>query len=443
VRSTLVKKQLFGACLCAAAFACSPNHNEDERWEEAAYLPPPSGSLSCEEYAIHRDQFELLGGPGFWDFEAHPNDMTPAPRALNTYTYTDKTAEIFVSNDDAEAAPGSFSYEQPTLTDPTVCHDNGGNHVLRILSQHPFLNWGGGTGRRLQGAEFRVDGGPELRANCGLPSDDDDPICPEENPVLPPEVGESWSAEYYDAIVDLREWEGVSFWARRGERAQPGIRINLADIYVDDDISFIMSGYGVEPYCRRALSCDCSGDRRCVLTTEENMVTPAEYCFTPEDEVTYADYLANLSSESVLPLRLERCGQTKCAAANETFAVADPAFGFSDTEGMDNRQCQPYFFRSDVQSIYNTPDIDHCYDAENGPLPAENYEKCGDNWMHSVYLTTEWKFYRVPFTAFQQQGWAMKSARLDVANLTMIRFTWAAGRVDHYFDDVRFYRRKR
>lgn len=438
-----MKKPFFGACLAAVALACSPNHNEVERWEEAAYLPPPSGSLSCEEYAIHRDKFELLGGPGFWDFESSPNDMTPNPRALGTYTYTDKTAEIFVSNDAGEADLGSWSYEQPTLTDPTVCHDNGGNHVLRLLGHEPFLNWGGGTGRRLAGAQFHADGGPELRDNCGLPSDGDESICPEENSAMPPEVGNSWSDEYYRAIVDLREWEGVSFWARRGERAQPGIRINLADIYVDDDVSFLMSGNGVEPYCRRALSCDCSGDRRCVLTTEEDKTTPAEYCFTPQDEAAYAEYMDGLNSESVLPIRLERCGQTKCESDNETFEIEDPAFG-SDNESAapENRACQPYFFSSDVQSIYNTPDVDHCYDAETGPFPAENYEKCGDNWMHSVYLTTEWKFYRVPFTAFQQQGWAMKSPRLDVANLTMIRFTWAAGLVDHYFDDVRFYRRK-
>ena len=174
------------------------------------------------------------------------------------------------------------------------------------------------------------------------------------------------------------------------------------------------------------------------MGTEE---APDELCLTPEDE-------ERVRSGDRAGLRLDTCGQSKCEAANETFAQApdpaDPAFGTDpNTPGRENRRCQPYYFKSDVQSIYNTPDINHCYDAEDGPFPAENYQKCGDNWMHSVYLTTEWKFYRVPFSAFQQQGWAMKSPHLDVGNLTMIRFTWAAGRVDHYFDDVRFYRRKR
>lgn len=408
-----MKKLVLGACLSALGLACSPNHNEAERWEEAALHPPPIGALSCAEYAIHKDKFEWVSG--IWEFEGV---------AEATYTYTDRTAEIFVSNDEDEARLGSWSYEPATLTDPTVCHGDGGQGVLRLLSTGPFLNWGGGAGRRLEDAP---------RGTCGdAPADGDDPKCPDLNPLIEPEIGDpqAWAAKYYAAIMDLGEYEGVSFWARRGERGQPGIRINLADIYVDDDISFIMSGYGVEPYCKRAVSCDCSADRRCVQKGIEQL------CLSPQEEERFD---AGLLGE----LRLNLCGQTKCDALSETFMLKDPAFGHAETPEMENRQCQPYYFKSDVQSIYNTPDVNHCYDAENGPFPAENFEKCGDNWMASVHLTTEWKFYRVPFTDFQQQGWAMKSARLDTANLTMLRFTWGAGRVDHYFDSVRFYRGKR
>jgi hypothetical protein len=404
-----VKKLVLGACLSALGLACSPNHNEAERWEEAALQPPPIGALSCAEYAIHKDKFEWVSG--IWDFEG---------TARATYTYTDRTAEIYVSNDAEEYGPGS--YAAPTLTDPTVCHDDGGQGVLRLIGDAPFLNWGGGAGRRLQD-EFRP-------GSCGaFPAEGDDPLCPDLNPLIEPETGVSpnWSQTYYQAIMDLREYDGVSFWARRGERGQPGIRINLADIYVDDDISFIMSGYEVAPYCQRAVSCDCSGARRCV------QMGSLAYCMTPEEE-----------SGEVPVERLDLCGQPKCAAESETFmGQVDPAFGYAPTPERENRQCQPYYFKSDVQSVYNTPDTKFCYDAENGPFPAENFEKCGDNWMASVHLTTEWKFYRVPFTDFQQQGWAMKSPRLDVANLTMLRFTWGAGRVDHYFDEVRFYRGKR
>ena len=435
MKNAPVKKLVFGACLGAVALACSPNHNEAERWAEAAYLPPPSGSLSCEEYAIHKAKFELLGGPGFWDFEG---------QAEATYTYTDRTAEIHISNDQLAEAAGT--YETATLTDSTVCNGEG-TGVLRLLSRQPFLNWGGGAGRRFSGASIRQD--------CPTPPrENDPPHCPKLNPLIPPEAGGSFfSNNYYLAIMDLSEWEGISFWARRGARAQPGIRVNFADIYVDDDISFLMSGYDMKPYCRRALSCDCSGDRRCVNVADEGNVKE-EYCLTPAEEELYHERKQS-GAEGVEPtittppeqqLRLDRCGQSKCEAMSQTFTMyGDPAFGVDLTHFPDsgNRRCQPYFFKSDVQSIYNTPDVNHCYDAENGPFPAENYEKCGDNWMASVYLTTEWKFYRVPFTAFQQQGWAMKSARLDVANLTMIRFTWGAGRVDHYLDNVRFYRRKR
>jgi len=50
------------------------------------------------------------------------------------------------------------------------------------------------------------------------------------------------------------------------------------------------------------------------------------------------------------------------------------------------------------------------------------------------------QFFTVPFTSMTQQGWAKHSARMDLANLTLVRFTWDGGWIDVYIDDVRFYR---
>ena len=41
-----------------------------------------------------------------------------------------------------------------------------------------------------------------------------------------------------------------------------------------------------------------------------------------------------------------------------------------------------------------------------------------------------------------QQGWAKHTTKLDLANLTLVRFTWDGGWIDVYLDDVRFYRHR-
>jgi hypothetical protein len=58
-----------------------------------------------------------------------------------------------------------------------------------------------------------------------------------------------------------------------------------------------------------------------------------------------------------------------------------------------------------------------------------------------VHVGTEWKFYAVPFTDLQQQGFAKESRALDLHSVSVVRFLWDRGWVDYWLDDVRFYRR--
>ena len=134
------------------------------------------------------------------------------------------------------------------------------------------------------------------------------------------------------------------------------------------------------------------------------------------------------------------CGRTQC----------DNAYAAYPTNGSDpqsvGRACTPYTYRSGTQAnvCYNPPGT---LDAAGNPvpadpLPAESDEQCGDHFTFPVHLTTEWQFFTVPFTQMFQQGWAKQAPFFDLTSASVVRFTWDAGYVDYYIDDVRFYRVK-
>ena len=109
--------------------------------------------------------------------------------------------------------------------------------------------------------------------------------------------------------------------------------------------------------------------------------------------------------------------------------------GHSDPAFL-NRPCLPYTFKNGVSSSF-------CFDPALGERPAEPDQQCGDHWTRPVALGHEWQFYAVPFNSMIQQGWAKHSAKMDLTNVTLVRFTWDGGWADFYLDDVRFYRHKK
>jgi hypothetical protein len=111
--------------------------------------------------------------------------------------------------------------------------------------------------------------------------------------------------------------------------------------------------------------------------------------------------------------------------------------GFPDVGGdpqFEGRSCTEFSFRGSITA-------DFCYDPGETPDPYEGNELCGDHWMHPVQLTTDWRFFKVPFNTLLQQGWAKESDFLDLTAASLIRFTFDRGWLDTYLDGVRFYRR--
>jgi hypothetical protein len=62
--------------------------------------------------------------------------------------------------------------------------------------------------------------------------------------------------------------------------------------------------------------------------------------------------------------------------------------------------------------------------------------------MKTVDLTTDWQFFKVPFSVLRQQGWAKKQDHLDLHSVSVVRFSWDLGYIDYWLDQVSFYRAK-
>lgn len=272
--------------------------------------------------------------------------------------------------------------------------------------------------------------------------------------------------------IDASQWDGISFWARRGPNGQSGIRVLVGDKRTDDDMSFLQ--YVIDPetprYCERTIECACkSATRPCTKVDEKeawlfnSWVTSGrtDVALQPEPtkkgQITYKTNAYNLKpllpGESICWDRNDTEGTTddpiQIAARNFQFC-GDSATkhqtdsGKSMNMGYDpfifDTKCQEYSFRGSITSKY-------AYNPESKipaqQKPAEIGQQCGDHWMRSIDLSLDWQFYTVPFKTLFQQGWSKRSYELDLTALTLIRLTWDRGYIDYYIDDVRFYRTKK
>jgi hypothetical protein len=367
--------------------------------------------------------------PPIWTFEelvAPPPLDTPA---RSMYSYTDNTTTIrtFTKYDNNNPNHRPKQTWQPRTAVLPRCSDkpNDQNHAIHIQGG-PFLSWGGGVGIGMKNF-------PNLIGTVETPE------------ALAP--------------FDFTGWEGISFWARRGPDSQAGFRVLAGDKYTDDDVSYIM--YRNDPtqprYCERVRECGCLDHHSCVAVhldpdaTGEttNPIIPTgctraashngdtqvmKFCGTPR-EISGAEggqgSACNLCSES-------RCDDwwpafpDDCANPGGDCSAGDPTGADRQYHG---KPCSPYTMRNGVFGYW-------CFDPSKGERPAEPPEQCGDHWTRVVNLSTEWQFYTVPFNAMAQQGWAKRSAGLDLKSISVFRFTWDGGWVDFWIDDVRLYKRK-
>jgi hypothetical protein len=349
------------------------------------------------------------------------------------YSYTDNSTIIQTYQDPDPSTPTGKTpktWEPPTATLPR-CSDapNPRNQAIHIQGG-PFLSWGGGTGIGMKNY-------PSVTGTVTTPE---------------------------EAMEDVSEWEGLSFWARRGPDSQAGFRVLVGDKYTDDDISYLMyrndpTGTVLPRYCERVRECGCLNHKDCsphdlILDGMGQITNPAiPNACRPVPEHTLGqqtmlccgncEVVSGAESPSQGGSQCNTCQTTKCderwPAYPDDYATIGgmPAAGIpygSDLQFY-GKPCSPYTLRNGNFGYW-------CFDPAKGEKPAETTELCGDHWTRVVNLSNEWQFYTVPFKNMAQQGWAKRSAGLDLTSVSVVRFTWDGGWIDFWIDDVRFYKTK-
>lgn len=404
-----------------------------------------------------------------WDFNGN---------ASNAYSYADgsqdflrsvtgRNEEYEIEWDGDEQVPEeqpwrrSFGFEPQTRAGVPRCIGQApeDSRVFHIQGG-PFRAWGGAVGRHLKclnlaESELLPEGtitstweesgiSPILHKGCGNTgatacSNPADALaysaCPARDRVEPEQMPPN-ERFMRNVTLDLTQWDGISFWARRTNDSQPGIRVALGDKYTDDDLSYLQ--YHINPedqrFCERNQECGCPGGRECIDGT----------CYDPRVDAPLEEGAVSMSTSRVdgspMPVldeenihRYTPCGQFMCERGFLAFRGASDGSVAREDMAFAGTTCQPFTFRGGITD-------DFCYDPASGRYPHENSQVCGDHWLKPVHLSTEWQFFKVPFSDLLQQGWAKESYELDLTSAAVVRFIWGRGWVDMMLDDVRFYR---
>jgi len=290
---------------------------------------------------------------------------------------------------------------------------------------------------------------------------------------------------------DVSDFDGVSFWARRGPSGQSTLRVALVDASVSEELArFQERRYYLEqnptrdpdievdpdkanPVCTRVVKCCIGCDfvtynkytapvygpgnvivegARCDEVTEKRCHVPGEplvYCrpnpSTP-GQIQIFNWKGTDCGSAPSPETPEYCwGNTPPDQVANTWDDDYPLCcpptmqDESPTElNGDPRyggtECRPYVFNYD-QSSGN-----YCY-HDGDVLPEQNQNRCGEGFEAAVVVDTEWKLFTIPWHELRR--FTPDKEPLNPTRIWQISFYFAQGYLDTYLDDVGFYRRRK
>lgn len=385
------------------------------------------------------------------------NPAATPPPVTGFYAYNDGTSDFMAAgrdkydpktvtnNNNYPGANGASNYQPQAALVHDRCGPDGkpGDAWVHHLRGGLFTEWGGGMGRRLQNfvtAANALNAPSPACSGTGPASPTDPDYCPDADERiesvadLPANSMLNLRSNYYGMVVDLRGWEGISFWARQGPNNTAAIRVYVADRQLDEDVSALEYNAGLTPMCGRTRECGCRNHRPCT----DNAPEPGYSCWDPQIDTPPAALHAQQGDPFYNPYDI--CGSYLCDAPNPAWPnIVDSQFATPDHPAPDEgtAQCQLYKLTNDLQTYY-------CYD-QNEPrsYPPNAPDQCGDGWEKGVALSTDWQFYTIPFTELRQEGYGKMFSYLDLSKITLVRFSWMQGWLDIWLDDVRFYRHAR
>lgn len=315
-------------------------------------------------------------------------------KALATYTYDDNTPRVLLPE-----RPGW----EPLGDDINVC---GLTKAVRFRGG-PYTEYGGGFGTSFVTAaagngRARM---PNLPASPEFPQDETEP---------------------FGGAYDLREWEGIAIWVRRGPNGQSTLRVGLTERNSAEDLN-ASAVVGTEVkfaeregrYCQRYRLCGCPADSPCT-----EIGTNAAICWDP---ALGDPKMAPVVDENFHVIVRPLCGVARCKEANTSLlSGTDAKFG--------DRSCNEAYTSDGLTASY-------CYNPETDPTPPAKRERCGNPFSRPINVGLDWQLIRVPFTELRQADEADVALDLDLASVKQLVFTHTTGWVDFWIANIGFYRR--
>ncbi len=365
----------------------------------------------------------------FDDFEPTTDDPMETGVAAGWASYDDLTKYSFHVPGDATWYPAI----KPTImttwglpaekTPGPACGTKPNNWVLHFRGGL-FRKWGGGMSHVFTDPVGRYR--DDVFSDCPPGVDFCPPKLPDGAKVdsagLPTVPANALKYQQSHEFVDVSptggNYDGVSFWARRGPEGQDHVLVIVTDKFTSGRLA-----RENQTFCRRVREChtqclnglDCKPDK-----------SNTYRCFDPKVGLPPADPgIGFVSPDSLYDLMFPRCGPSACTSPN-TYTDLD----------FDSKACRPYSFPAADESG------EFCWSPGDPPPPSRD-ERCQDGWQVIVPLTLDWKFYALPFSRFGQVGFGKRAPYMDLKSLDTIAFGSTMGWADAYFDNVTFYRRKK
>lgn len=360
--------------------------------------------------------------PGFTTW--YPDLLNNTDR-LNPTVWGTPAQRVTPRPDDPPADPNS----DPFPPGPVPSCDGKPNDYVLHMRGDGFRYYGGNVAHILAGDNYPLSG------HCPPGSD----LCPKDpDPTTPLDpVGfprKAWTLPALHTYWDASAWEGFGFWARLGPAASMStVMVTLNDKYTSDDMN-----RENETFCRRIYACrsQCQNYEPCskVPGVTTNNGLDLYRCYDPAKGALPNPVINPTgASGDLLDAAFPRCDppelRGKPGGSACTFRDTYPD---ADFEG---KACRPYTFTSGESAEY-------CYNEDDLPPPSRE-ERCGDGYSTMLSVTTDWKYYAVPFSSMRQGGYGKKSPMLDKSAIYSITIGWSAGTVDLYIDDVTLYRTKK
>jgi hypothetical protein len=377
--------------------ACSSNKNHEEREEARNLVDPLPTQLQDQRAACIGS---CLPDPGSRAVNCTKEEAgfvyewawgrPGLAFATATYTYDDNTPVVLLPE-----RPGW----EPVPDEIGMC---GLTQAVRFRGG-PFTEYGGGFGTSFVTAAAGNDRSrmPNLPPSPEFPGND---------------IG---------GAFDLREWEGIALWVRRGPNGQATLRVGLTERNSAEDLntSFV-DGDGVlqfgereSRYCKRYRLCGCAPETPC--TPEDG--TNRDICWDPANGTPLP------IDDNFHTVIRPQCGVKRCDELNTSLVGGTDAL-------FAGRSCNIAYTSDGLTNSF-------CYNPGEDPNPPAKRERCGNPFSRPVTVGLDWQLIRVPFTELRQADEAYVADELDLSSVKQLVMTHTTGWIDFWVANIGFYRK--